>query len=169
MNSTVGKKIGNAGLLIGGLLGLIGAVLAIVNSAAISINGVIGMSVMARIGSIIMFISAIAIVAATVMGKDLKKGGAIAKMVFAVLAFVGQFLINPYTSWQALISASFGGSARDVGMTGFIGFIFIAVSGLTLLIMGIVGLASKNKAMYNNGMMGQQCNNNNNNNNMMGQ
>lgn len=154
MNTTMGKKIGNAGLLIGGLLGLIGAVLAFVNSATVSVNGVIGMAIMARIGSIIMFISAIAVVAVTFMGKDQKKGGEITKIIFGAAAFVGQFLINPYTGLRSMVYAGFSGNMKSTLEAAVVGFIIIAVSGLTLLIMGIVGLASKNKN-NNNNLMGQ--------------
>lgn len=139
------KKIGNAGLLVGGLLAVIGAVGAIVNSVSVNVSGTISMAVLSRVGAIISFVTAIIIIAAAVMAAEPKKGGAVAKLIFGVLAFVGQFLINPITGLKAAANAAFSSSAQSAIQGAFIGLIFLAVSGLVLLIMGIVGLASKNK------------------------
>lgn len=136
------KKIGCAGTVIGGLLAMIGGIVAFVNSAKVDVSGVIGMAIMARIGAIILFISAIAIIADAFMNGS-PVVGAIVRMVFGTAAFVGQFLINPYTSLKAMLNSALTNGAKATGVTAAIGFIIIIISGLVLLIMGVVGLASK--------------------------
>ncbi|MDE7231298.1 MAG: hypothetical protein K2N56_12520 [Oscillospiraceae bacterium] len=144
------KKIGSLGLLVGGVLALIGAIGAIVNSMSVNVKATMDMAVLARVGSIIAFVAAIIAVAGVVM-TNAKKGGAIASMIFGVLAFIGQFLINPITSWQAATDAAFGGNAKGAAGGAIIGLILIAISGIVLLILGIVGLVSKNKNNTFNG------------------
>lgn len=137
------KKIGNVGLILGGIAAAIGGILAFVMSGAEDVDGIIGMAVLSRIGAIVVFVSAIAVVADAFMAGS-KKGGAITKMVFGLIAFVGQFLINPYTSLGAMIKAAFTRDMDSIVAMGAIGFLAIALSGIVLLIMGIVGVASKN-------------------------
>ena len=140
------KKIGSAGMLVGGLLAAIGGVGAIINTASSQIKGAMNMAVLGRVGAIIIFVSAIIVVAGVFMTKAQKKGGAIAGMIFAVLAFVAQFMINPITSWKAAASAGLSGNVESTVGAAAIGLILLAVSGLVCLIMGIVGLAPKKKA-----------------------
>lgn len=140
------KKLGSAGMLIGGLLAAIGGVGAFINAASINIKGAMNMAVLGRVGAIIIFVAAIIVVAGVFMTGAQKKGGAIAGMIFAVIAFVAQFMINPITSWQAAASASLGGNAEAAGGAASIGLILLIISSIVCLIMGIVGLASKKKA-----------------------
>lgn len=101
------------------------------------------MAVLGRVGAIIAFVAAIVVVAGVVMSGATKKGGAIAGMVFAVLAFIAQFMINPITSWQAAANATLSGHAKSAGGAAVIGLILLAVSGIACIITGIIGLASK--------------------------
>ena len=140
------KKIGSAGMLIGGLLAAIGGLVSMLNFASLNINAAMGMAVMGRVGAIIAFIAAIVVLAGVFMAGETRKGGAIAGMVFAVLVFIAQFMINPITSWKAAFNAGFSGNAEAAGGAAVIGLILLAVSGLVCAIMGIVGLVSKKKA-----------------------
>ena len=139
------KKIGSAALLIGGLLSTAGIVIAIVISATnpININGQIGMMIMARIGAIITFVGSILAVAGACKD-NLKKGGAITSLVFGILMFVAQMLIDPFTSYESYtISGLFGDIKPIIAAT--IGMLYIGIFGIVLFIMGIVGLAKKSK------------------------
>lgn len=142
------KKIGSLGLLIGGVLAVIGVIGAFASST--NPDAIINMAVLARVGSIIVFVAAIVAVAGVIM-TNAKKGGAVASMIFGVIAFIGQFLINPITSWQAAFGAAFSGNAEGAVEGAALGLILIAVSGIVLLILGIVGLVSKNKTNTFNG------------------
>ena len=144
------KKIGSLGLLVGGVLAVIGAIGAMVNSANFNVDATMNMAVLARVGSIIVFVAAIVAVAGVVM-TNARKGGAITSMIFAVLAFIGQFLINPITGWKAAASAAFGSNSEGAAGGAIVGLILIMISGIVLLILGIVGLVSKNKNNTFNG------------------
>ena len=140
------KKIGSAGMLIGGLLAAIGGIVSMISFASLKITNAMNMAVLGRVGAIITFIAAIIVVAGVFMAGEPKKGGAIAGMVFAVFAFIAQFMINPITSWGAAASAGLSGHAESAGGAAIIGLILLAISGIVCLIMGIVGLASKKNA-----------------------
>ena len=140
------KKIGSAGMLVGGLLAAIGGLVSMLNFASLNINAAMGMAVMGRVGAIIVFIAAIVVLAGVFMAGETRKGGAIAGLVFAVFAFGAQFMINPITSWKAAFTAGFSGNAEAAGGAAVIGLILLAVSGLVCAIMGIVGLVSKKRA-----------------------
>lgn len=145
------KKIGSLGLIVGGILGMIGGIMVFVKmgqlgsgsliGAAFSANEATKMAVLARVGAIIMFVAAIIAIAGVCMA-NIKKGGAVASLIFGIIAFIGQFLINPITS---LDSAIFAG-AEQIGGAAF-GTVLIIVSGLVLAILGLVGLLSKNKTV----------------------
>ncbi|MDE7229474.1 MAG: hypothetical protein K2N56_03255, partial [Oscillospiraceae bacterium] len=53
-------------------------------------------------------------------------------------AFVGQILIDPITEWESAAGVTLSRSS-------IIGLIVINASGFALIIMGIVGLASKSR------------------------
>lgn len=153
MNKT--KKIGCVGLIIGGLLAAIGAIGSMI-SAQNDDESMFAMAVMSRVGAIIAFVAAIVVVAGVFSMANSKKGGAITSMFFGVLAFVGQFLINASTSQNAFNNAlrnilnSNRGMPISVGIERValpigIGRIFLLISGVVMVIMGIVGLASKDK------------------------
>ena len=155
------KKIGALGLLIGGLLAAIGGIGSIANAASLTdttsfrgmasaVDAAINMAVLARVGAIIAFVAAIVAVAGVVKD-NMKKGGAITSMVFAVVAFIGQFMINPITSWKNAASAGMSGNAEAQGVGASIGLILLILSGIVLLILGVVGLVSKNKSTTFNG------------------
>lgn len=139
------KKVGNVGLILGGLAAAVGGILAFVMSKNVAVGGMIGMAVLSRIGAIVLFVSAIAVLADAFMTAGSKKGGAVTKMIFGLIAFVGQFFINPYTSMANMLKAAFSGNAQSAVNLAAVGFIAIAVSGIVLLIMGIKGVASKKK------------------------
>lgn len=140
------KKLGSAGMLIGGLMAAIGGIFAFINAYSMKINAAISMAVLARVGAIITFVAAIVIIAGVVMSGTPKKGGAIAGMIFAIIAFIGQFMINPITSWRAAASAGLSGNAKAAGGTAAIGLFLLIISGFVCFIMGVVGAASKNKS-----------------------
>lgn len=140
------KKLGSAGMLIGGLMAAISGIVALISAGAGKINAAMSMAVLARVGAIIAFVAAIVIVAGVVMSGTPKKGGAIAGMVFALIAFIGQFMINPITGWKAAASAGLSDNAEAAGGAAAIGLLLLIVSGLVCFIMGIVGAASKNKS-----------------------
>lgn len=140
------KKLGSAGMLIGGLMAAIGGIVAFINAGLVKINAAMSMAILARVGAIITFVAAIVIIAGVFMAGSPKKGGAIAGMIFAVIAFIGQFMINPITSWRAAASASLSGKAEAAGGAAAIGLFLLIISGLVCFIMGIVGAASKNKS-----------------------
>ena len=137
------KKIGLAGTIIGGLLAAIGGILAFVGSANEDIEGIINMAVLSRVGAIILFVCTLVVLAVAFMTAGSKKGGAVARMIFGIAAFVGQFLIDPYTSLAAMTKAALYGDPDTVVAMGGAGFLIITISGIVLLIMGIVGIVSK--------------------------
>lgn len=158
------KKLGNIVLIVGGLLAVVGGTIDCANLMFdMNIGDVFAMAVLARIGAIMLFVGAIGVLAAAYLTSGSKKGstiaGAVARMFFGTAAFVGQFLINPFTSKNAMLRAI--ASAADKGFqSGSIsssdladtlynaaqyGFIIIAVSGMVLLIMGFEGVAPKKK------------------------
>lgn len=139
------KKVGNVGLILGGLAAAVGGILAFVMSAKGAPGGMVNMAILSRIGAIVVFLSAIAVLAGAFMTAGSKKGGAITKMVFGLIAFVGQFLINPYTSIANMLKLAFSGKARAAADLAATGFIIIGISGIVLLITGIVEVASKKK------------------------
>lgn len=83
------KKVGNVGLILGGLAAAVGGILAFVMSAKGAPGGMVNMAILSRIGAIVVFLSAIAVLAGAFMTAGSKKGGAITKMVFGLIAFVG--------------------------------------------------------------------------------
>lgn len=139
------KKVGNVGLILGGLAAAVGGILAFVMSKNSSVGGVVGMAILSRIGAIVVFLSAIAVLAEVFMTAGSKKGGAVTKMIFGLIAFVGQFFINPYTSMMNVFKLAFSSNLQAVVNMAAIGFIAIGISGIVLLTMGIAEVASKKK------------------------
>lgn len=145
------KKLASAVLLIGGLLSSIGAFISMVGSGSMrypeddsfymAING----AVFARVCVIIVFVAAIALIALAFLKQAAKKGGAITAGVFALVEFIGQFLIDPFTSSDKLMEAALSQSGADLGGQAFIGLAMIVIAGIAVMICGIVGLASKIK------------------------
>lgn len=140
------KKIGSIGLIIGSLLaltGVVGVFLKIPNSTFRTSGGVMTMACLARAGAIFLFAAAIVCVAGAFLA-HLKKGGAITGMVFALIAFVGQFFIEPITSPIAVLSLTYEES-KSAGFFVFLGVMLIALGGVVLFFMGIAGVTSKKK------------------------
>lgn len=150
MNDQTLKKICGGALAFGGLLTLVGGVGGIANSASMefpfdaAFKGTIGMSILARIGAIIAFIAAIALVAAVFRTSGSKKGAAITGAVFALTAFIGQFMIDPLTSEAGLLKTNYDYSDTSAAATAALGLILLAAAGLAALITGIISLVSKN-------------------------
>lgn len=142
------KKIGSALLLIGGLLALIGAIGALGASMVVKteedVKTIINMSVLARVGSIVAFVSALIAIAGSVLGKY-GKGSSVTGAVFAAAAFIGQFMINPFTSEEAAMKAAFSANSDSLAATAGLGLLLIAAAGLACFIVGIVGLAIKKR------------------------
>ena len=157
------KKICNIVLIVGGLLALVGATVAGLNLGVrtnMPVSAFYAMAILARISAIMLLVGGIGVLAFAFKTADAKKGralaGTVARMVFGVAAFVGQFLINPFTSENAMlrtiefytktVSGEFpNGSNLEANLltTALVGFFIIAVSGFVLLIMGMEGIASK--------------------------
>lgn len=153
------KRIGSVGTLLGGLLGLIGSIGAVVTSVSIynaarsvsswgDLGGLMGkaqtlmnFAVLMRVAAIVLLVAGIIAIAGAVMEKS-GMGAQVAGMIFAVVAFIGQFLINPLTSTSAAASSA-GTDTSSLGGQVLIGVVLIAVSGLVSLIVGIVGAAKK--------------------------
>lgn len=142
------KKIGSALLLIGGLVALIGAIGALGASMAMKteedIQTIIKMSVLARVGSIAAFVSSLIAIAGSVLGKY-GKGSSVVGAVFAASAFIGQFIINPFTSEDAAMEAAFSANSESIAATAGMGLLVITMAGFACFIVGIVGLAIKKK------------------------
>ena len=151
------KKIGSLALLVGGILGAIGGFAALgtlysIGSGAQSgsltflglledIKTVMNMAVLGRVGAIIMFISAIVVVAGVFM-EGSKKSGAISVGIFGLAAFIGQFMINPITSIEAAQGIVGSDSASDNVIKGLV---MIGICGVVLAINGLIILVSKKK------------------------
>lgn len=142
------KKIGSALLLIGGLVALIGAIGALGASMAMKteedIQTIIKMSVLARVGSIAAFVSSLIAIAGSVLGKY-GKGSSVVGAVFAAGAFIGQFMINPFTSEDAAMEAAFSANSESIAATAGMGLLVITAAGFACFIVGIVGLVIKKK------------------------
>lgn len=145
------KKLGSALMLIAGLLSSIGAFISMVGSGSMrypeddSFNMAINGAVFARVCVIVVFAAAIAVIAAAFLTPGAKKGGAITAGVFALVEFIGQFLIDPFTSSDKLLEAALSQGSADTGASAFIGLVMIVIAGIAVMICGIVGLASKVK------------------------
>ncbi|MDE7231053.1 MAG: hypothetical protein K2N56_11290 [Oscillospiraceae bacterium] len=140
------KKIGSIGLIIGSLLaltGVVGVFLEIPDTTFRTSGRLMAMACLARAGAIVLFAAAIVCVAGVFL-THLKKGGAITGMVFALIAFVGQFFIEPITSPKALFSVPYS-EIKTAGFFAFLGLMQIALGGVVLFFMGIVGVVSKKK------------------------
>ena len=134
------KKIGSVGLLLGGLVAAIGAIGGILSAVSYNILAIRNLAITARVGAIVLLVSALIVLVAVCTKAGSKKGVAIASLIFSIFAFIGQFLLSPVISVWAL--GSLQASAAGV----IIGLVLIAVFGVLSLIMGIVGLASKDNA-----------------------
>lgn len=150
MDNQMLKKIGGGALALGGLLSLIGAIGGIANSVSMkypfdsAFKVTIGMSILARIGAIIAFVAAIVLIAAVFRTNGSKKGAAITSAVFAVIAFIGQFMINPLTSEAGLLKANYDYSDTSAAASAVIGLLLLTAAGIATLITGIISLVSKN-------------------------
>lgn len=150
MDDQMLKKIGGGALALGGLLSLIGAIGGIANSTSMetpfdsAFKATVGMSILARIGAIIAFVAAIVLIAAVFRTNGSKKGAAITGAVFAVIAFIGQFMINPLTSEAGLFKTNYDYSDTSAAATAVIGLLLLAAAGIATLITGIISLVSKN-------------------------
>lgn len=152
------KKIGSIGLIIGSplaLIGTVGAFLKIPNSTIRTFDEVMTMACLARAGAIVLFAAAITCVVGVFLA-HLKKGGAITGMVFALIAFVGQFLIEPITSRVAVLSVSYE-EAVSAGFFAGLGLMLIAIGGVILFFMGIAGLVSKKKVDSDSSVNSESC------------
>lgn len=149
------KKIVNAVLALGGLLGFIGALVSFICAASLTnissfskglslITTIANMLIMARVGCIIAFVAALVFIGVTVMAKDGGMGGAVATVILGTVAFVGQFMM-------------FSGSEGAAG----VGYILVAIICLVITILGVLGVAKKPAYTYGamnsqNGMMNNQ-------------
>ena len=138
------KKIGSVGLLLGGLVAAIGAIGCFLSTVSFNILAIRNLAITARVGAIVLLVSALIVLVAVCTKAGSKKGVAIASLIFSIFAFIGQFLISPFISAEAAIGALGSLQASAAGV--IIGLVLIAVFGVLSLIMGIVGLASKDKA-----------------------
>lgn len=144
MNNTTLKKLGGGAAALGGLLALIGGIGMIANSESGNGSGIMGMAILSRVGAIIAFIAGIALVAAVFRG-NLKKGAAVTGGIFAVIAFIAQFMINPLTSEQAALAATFSRNYEANIAAAGIGMLLLIVSGVALIVTGIISAVGKNK------------------------
>lgn len=133
-----------------GLLSTIGAIAAIANSASArmifddAFNATISMAIFTRVAVIIDFVAAIALIAIVFRTPGFKKGAAITGGVFATMAFIGQFLINPLTNAEGLTEILT--DARPIG-GAITGLLIIPVAGIATLICGIISLVAKSSTV----------------------
>lgn len=106
--------------------------LKIPNSTFRTFDEVIIMACLARAGAIVLFAAAITCVVGVFLA-HLKKGGAITGMVFALIAFVGQFFLEPITSRKALLSLTYE-NAFSAGFFVGLGAMLISIGGVVLFL-----------------------------------
>lgn len=145
------KKICGGILAFGGLLSLIGGIVCMVNSMSIKLpldsafNATIGTSIFARVSVIITFVAAISLLAVVFRTGSPKKGAAVTGGIFALIGFIGQFLINPLTNADSLAMALFDYSDASAAGSSVIGMLMIIVAGIAALICGLINFASKDR------------------------
>ncbi|MCM1166724.1 MAG: hypothetical protein NC299_10620 [Lachnospiraceae bacterium] len=132
------KKICGGVLAIGGLLCAIGGIGAMANSATRKLQATINMAILARVGAIIAFVAAIALIAVVFRDQRLGKRAPIVGGVFALAGFIGQFLIDPMTSIEGMMSTRSAGGA-------VVGVFMLVAAGIGALVCGIVSVASKQR------------------------
>ncbi len=183
-NTALIKKILNVGLIVGGLMMLVGGIIAVINVFSIEkfeeiedFNVMFGWAIVTRIGAIICFVLSLALVGYAFLFRESNKIPAYVTVVAGVLGFVGQFLFNPVTSIGAMTNAiwshrgSLLSSYSSDKVLGIIqgpsatGLIFAIVAGIVMLAVGIMGLVKKSLPFipYNsqpvNNQYGQPMNN----------
>lgn len=139
MNTNTIKKAVNAGLIITAVICGIGTFVAMFTDGY-EWTTIRGMSILARIGAILLFVAAAVRVFVALTAKDTKIGAAIAVAIFGVLAFVGQFIISPFINMDNIFDC-----ADAMSGSSSTGYILLAASSIALLVFGIVGLVKKNK------------------------
>ena len=169
MNTAMIKKVLNVGLIIGGLMMLVGGIIAVINVFSIEefdkledFNVMFGWAIVTRIGAIIGFVLALALVGYAFLFRESNKIPAYVTAVAGVLGFVGQFLFNSVTGYGAMTSAIwshmsslFSSSDETLGIIqgpSATGLIFAIVAGIVMLAVGIMGLVKKSLPFipYNN-------------------
>ena len=169
MNTAMIKKVLNVGLIIGGLMMLVGGIIAVINVFSIEefdkledFNVMFGWAIVTRIGAIIGFVFALALVGYAFLFRESNKIPAYVTAVAGVLGFVGQFLFNSVTGYIAMsnaiwshMSSMFSSSDETLGIIqgpSATGLIFAIVAGIVMLAVGIMGLVKKSLPFipYNN-------------------
>lgn len=171
------KKILNGGLVIGGLLSIIGGIIALVNVNSDTLeepDAMFGTATMGRVGAIICFVLSLIIVGLAFLLKESNKIPSFATAGFGVLGFVAQFIFNPITSMSAFLGAAmsnFGsflsGTNSDDVVNGIraqstVGLILLLISALALAIIGVMSFVKKPALPFTpyNGQYAQPVNNN---------
>lgn len=175
------KKLLNIGLIIGGLLALIGGVTAIVSfnsgkvyeNAMDAMNNIFNMATMGRVGAIICFAISLILVVMDFVTYESNKKPSFVTAAFGTAAFVAQFVFNPITSLNALISSMIDKAmsaytstssytdatqrlANSIKTQSNVGLTILILAGLALIVMGILALAKKDNVVY----VGNDFNNN---------
>lgn len=162
------KKILNVGLIVGGLMMLVGGIIAVINVFMIEEldepDVMFGWAIVTRIGAITCFTLSLALIGFVFLFRESNKIPAYVAGVAGVLGFVGQFLFNPVTSLEAMssallshLSSILSSGSRD-SVAGIIqgpsatGLFFAIVAGIVMLAVGIMGLVKKSLPFipYNN-------------------
>lgn len=159
LNTATIKKILNGGLAVGGLMMLVGGIIAVINVFLMEElddpDLMFGMSIVARVGAIICFVFALAVIGYAFLFKESNKIPAYVTGIAGVAGFVGQFIFNPVTSFGAMTDAflsrlnNITSSSTSSDITGAIqgqsaaGLIIVIVAGIVMLAVGIINLVKK--------------------------
>lgn len=132
-------------LMMGGLVMLIGTIGFFVNNyssrhTTANTEYAMGCAIVARIGAILTLLFALILIIAVCL-KKLKRQGIVAAGFFALMGFVGQFMINSVTNMRSAISSLF---KRGSAETAFIGFILLFVAGLGTIFTSLIITSKKN-------------------------
>ncbi len=144
------KKICGGIVALGGLLSIIGGIMCMVNSMSVKLpydsafKATIGTSIFARVAVIITFAAAICLVAVA-FRTHAKKGAAVTGGIFALIGFIGQFLIDPLTNADSLAMALFDYSDTSAAAGSMIGMLIIIAAGIATLICGLISLLAKDR------------------------
>ncbi len=145
------KKICGGIVALGGLLSIIGGIMCMVNSMSVKMpldnafKATIGTSIFARVSVIITLVAAICLAAVVFRTHGSKKGAAITGGIFALIGFIGQFLIDPLTNDESLAKALFDYNDTSAALGSVVGMLIIIAAGIATLICGLISLLAKDR------------------------